>query len=550
MQASGASTAAALLPCHVVPQDAFALLRDLSLRERELEQLRTQLADREVQLGATTAQLAELTTTHTVQEDQLADLSLELYMLKADSAHRVSAAEAAVKAMQAELQARPVLLPATAASANAAGSSQRSSSNSGGRPWQQQAPSWLEVCTHPAGCNAVPAVSGGNSPRSPASPGGCSEAFELSPSTDASLCAAVHAPARGTDAAAPAAAGAAPVNAAAAAAVATHLLVKAREAVARSAAAEAQQQQLARELADAKVRQQQLTEELQAAKAAARAQQQELAQALAAERAAAEARQQQLAQALAADRKAAEAQVAEELALQQELHEVVQQETAVLKQRLAAADEQTARLSSCLQDKAQQLQHLQAQLARLEQHHQRLLLRQQQQTVSAAHARSRRGSYSAEPLLATPAAALPPLSPAAMAGTALPGGPRDARGIRAPSPALAGGGGAASSRATGASPGGRMMQHGASPASSPVAARRLICPAPVEQVAAEPGGQAEPTADTAYRHSEEVGGVVLCVRCGGQAAGPGGMSNQVECMEPCTVLPHSGIRCQAASCLC
>lgn len=484
------------MPCVAMPQVAFALLRDLSLRERELEQLRTQLADREAQLGAATAQLAELTATHTVQEDQLADLSLELYMLKAESAHRLSAAEAAVEAMQAELQARPVLLPATAASADAAGSSQRSSSYSGGRPWQQQAPSLLEVCTHPAGRSAVPGTgSGRNSPRSPASPGGCSEALELPPSTEASLCAAVHAPACGTDAAAPAAAGAAPVNAAAAAAVATHLLVKAREAVARSAAAEAQQQQLARELADAKALQQQLTEELQAAQAALRAQQQGLAQALASERAAAEARQQQLAQALAADRASAEAQVAEELALQQELHEVVQQETAVLKQRLAAADEQTARLSSCLQDKAQQLQHLQAQLARLEQHHQRLLLRQQQQTASAAHARNRLGSYSAEPLSAAPAAALPPLS---SAGTALPGGPRGARGSRTASPALAGGGGAASSRATAASPGGKVMQHGASPASSPVAARRLICPAAVEQVAAEHGSQAEPTADAVY----------------------------------------------------
>lgn len=449
-----------------VLQDASVLLRSLSLHEQELEPLRAQLADKETQLSQTSAQLAELQAQHTAQEERMAELSLELYMLKAESAHRVSAAEAAVKTLQAELQTRPV--PSAAAAAVSAGGQRQA--------WQQQhAPSRLEVCTHP-GTQGHSGVSTGNSPRGPASPGGCAEALELPPSQEpsqlhvarsptASATGAASGPAQaaaGTSAAPTVSTVGAPVNAAAAAAIATHLLTKAREAAARSAAAEAQQEHLERELAAlqaaaaskqreqehelvalqaaAESKHQGMEQELQAAKAAGEALQQHMLQALAAERAAAGAAQQQLARELEAERAAAEAQLlqhiqlTEELALQHELNEVQMKEAAMLKQRLATADEETARLTARLHEKAQQLQQLQAQMQALQQQYQQLMQQHEQQAALAAHARRQKGGYAAEASRtpAVPAPTQPAALPAAVSPAAARAGSKQYRPGGAP----------------------------------------------------------------------------------------------------------------------
>lgn len=568
-------TASAAVPCSYVLlvavylQDAFAILRDLSLREREMEQLRTQLADSNTQLATTSTQLSALQAEHTATQDRFAELSLELYMLRAESAHRVSAAEAAVKSLQAELQARPKA-PAAAAMAAAAGAGAFEGAAAAGGGGHMR-PIRLKLCAY-AG-------------QGPASPGGCAEAVELPPSPagvtpgsspraeaeeqqQEQQALSAEPDTAGAPAAAP------PVNAAAAAAVTAHLLTKARAATARVAAAEAQHQQLAeqldaaeaqqqhmaRELAAAQAQRQQMLQELEAARAAAEAQQQHWAEVVEADRAAAEAQQQQTMQELAAARATADAQqlrltqvleaartaaqaqqqqmaktlgaeriaaaalqqqvaalldaekaaaqlqqqqLAEELALQHELLEVQQKEAAVLKQRLATADAEAARLGCSLQDKHQQLLQLQVQLQSLQQQH-------QQQLAAAAHAQRRKGAYAAD----VPAAAAVTQDPVPAAA------PLTGRAGRAASPAHVGAcaratgrpGAAASSPAAvaGAKTASILQSAAYSPGArgaSPGGARRVSWPGPDRRLSGDFAGMAGQAdgSDPAYKHAEEVG---------------------------------------------
>jgi hypothetical protein len=83
------------------------------------------------------------------------------------------------------------------------------------------------------------------------------------------------------------------------------------------------------------------------------------------------------AQAAAAE--AAQQQLAQELALQHDLHELQQQELAVLKQRLVTSGDEATRLGSLLQSKHQQLQHLHVRVQRQQQEKQELQRQLQQQ---------------------------------------------------------------------------------------------------------------------------------------------------------------------------
>lgn len=73
-------------PCGA-PQDAFALLRDLSIRERELLQLQAALEGREAALAAAAATVARLQDAHAAQSDQLAEAQSELRLAQAEAQH-------------------------------------------------------------------------------------------------------------------------------------------------------------------------------------------------------------------------------------------------------------------------------------------------------------------------------------------------------------------------------------------------------------------------------------------------------------------------------
>lgn len=106
--------------------------------------------------------------------------------------------------------------------------------------------------------------------------------------------------------------------------------------------------------------------------------------------------------------------LSEEIQLQLDLQELQQKELGVLKQRLAAAEDQAARATSCLQAKQQQLQQLQAKLKRQQQQHKlqaklQELQQQQQQQEQAVPSPVvvRKGGYAAAAAAAATATATP-----------------------------------------------------------------------------------------------------------------------------------------------
>jgi len=310
------------------------LLPDLSLRERELQQLKAQLAERSAALAATAAQLIQLQTAHAQQTDQLADLLIELSTVRSESTHRVATAEAAVTALQAEAQALEHPAPMNTTSGPLSANSTADESTPAEATSQREA-----SLTQPlAAWFRAAAIAGG------------SDAIELPPSTEASQLhldvSDMHNPGHPTVAAGDALSllhlcgGPVPRIASVEqppnnSCIAGHIIQPAQQAAAVVGPGQGVSAGI-----------------LTPAAAVATASLLATARAAVARAAAGESREQQLLQ---------------EVSLQHELHELQQQELTVLKQRLAASEQEAARLSTRLQSKQRQLQQLQAKLTALKQ---------------------------------------------------------------------------------------------------------------------------------------------------------------------------------------
>lgn len=417
-----------LHPCvaaYTWPQATAAALHGPSPHEQELQQLKEQLEASQAQLCSTSAQLQQLQAAYSAQEDYLAKLLLQLETAEPLLPHEAAAAEAeAVTASSVEVEAVALSVEAEAvASWTTAVTAAVAATAEGSLSESAAGETGAEVHT---GVSSTGAVGDSSSSHKHVLQGvrvatastsglcGCSDAVEMPPSTEVSKLPRVSATENSSMWHLPGVSSSALLQ--------RHSLCEwgsqpATPGMATPAAADCKQllhQLQAHAEAGSQEQQQQQFEESNgveqhppvpsqlappvpaispAAAAAVASQLLVAARAATAQAAAAEAAQQQLAQ---------------ELAIQHELHELQQQELAVLKQRLVTSGDEATRLGSLLQSKHQQLQQLHVRVQRQQQEKQELqrqLQQQQQQLLQTPPGSSSKASYRPVGYVAAAAAA-------------------------------------------------------------------------------------------------------------------------------------------------
>lgn len=190
-----------------------------------------------------------------------------------------------------------------------------------------------------------------------------------------------------------------------------------------------------------------------------------------------------------------EQQLLQEVSLQHELHELQQQELTVLKQRLAASEQEAARLSTQLQSKQRQLQQLQTKLTALKQQQQE----EAAQVQPGPGLQQGRGRYGQQSAAAGG-------SPAGCIRS--PAGPRAAYGTVQHPVQLAAVPAAYTSYTRASNNDMQAACQSSSPA-SPSASRATGCAASDSTSPSQQAASAESGSSTAYAHAEEV----RCAMC-------------------------------------